>query len=725
MLIKQAYDLLAGYRHVCRRGFYSAAKTGALLLVALMVLAPATSLAQTRSLKLYFLHTGERDNITYMRNGKYVQAGLNRVNHFLRDWRRNEPTKMDPQLLDLLWEVYRESGSKDYIHVISAYRSPATNDMLRRRGRGVARKSQHTLGKAIDFFLPDVKLSKLRRIGLIEQAGGVGYYPRSGSPFIHLDTGNVRHWPRMSRRELARVFPDGKTLHVPADGKPMPGYKVALAAYNARVASGRRIQVEDENQGGGLNFFQRLARAGRDEEEDAVANVTPAPRPVRTTGQPAEPETEAPAAQIELANVPVPTVAPRGDRPGVAPAAETAVAQAEPGPIEQPEPTDEAVAVAATPVRRPVIDSDPRPAEPPATTQLAASPPAADRGTIELAANTTQSPRAGLNDQARRPLLSAPRPAADIPGGDLTAGTPPPADTDATQTAAIEVDSLPRPSDAAPAEPVDQAPPTTTESADPAVEPIETSTEPVETAVEPTEPAVEPQSSPTLVAALPEDEPPSAEEPEFAVAIPSPRPELIDADSPIARNVRFALALVEDSAADDLASVDDLPEMMRRQQAELTASALAAGEVEEEPAQIVAVVPTPAPRFEPQPPILAGASQIPAGSDQAEDEIVTAALEPLPEQPANETQPLGRGPAPLDDLSVDWFNNSLVGKWVLSASAGIDRVDDLRAPAYGRAAIRKSPDTVFTAGFEPAAGVQSAGEFAGKAVAFLDFARFE
>ena len=110
--------------------------------------------------------------------------------------------------------------------------------MLRSRSKGVAKKSQHMLGKAMDFYIPDVKLKKLREIGLKMQGGGVGYYPSSGSPFVHFDVGNVRHWPKMSRRELIALFPDGKTLHVPSDGKPLPGFNQALASYQARKKSG-------------------------------------------------------------------------------------------------------------------------------------------------------------------------------------------------------------------------------------------------------------------------------------------------------------------------------------------------------------------------------------------------------------------------------------------------------------------------------------------------------
>ncbi|UDF29000.1 UNVERIFIED_ORG: DUF882 domain-containing protein [Roseateles sp. XES5] len=204
-----------------------------------LTLSAAPSFAEDRSLKLFFTHTGERATITFKRDGRFDAKGLAQINRFLRDWRRNEPARMDPRLLDLVWEVYQRSGAKDYVHIVSAYRSPATNNMLRGRSRntGVAKNSQHTLGKAMDFFIPGVKLAKLRAVAMQMQVGGVGYYPTSGSPFVHLDVGRVRAWPRMTRQELVRIFPNGKTLHVPADGRPLPGYNVAMADYKRRVGS--------------------------------------------------------------------------------------------------------------------------------------------------------------------------------------------------------------------------------------------------------------------------------------------------------------------------------------------------------------------------------------------------------------------------------------------------------------------------------------------------------
>lgn len=289
--------------------------------------------AETRTLKIYFLHTKERAEITYKKNGRYIKSGLQQINHMLRDWRRNEPTNMDPRLIDLLWEVYRASGSRDYIHVVSAYRAPATNSMLRSRSSGVAKNSQHTLGKAVDFYLPDVKLATLRNLGLKMHVGGVGYYPKSGSPFIHLDVGNVRHWPRLSRRELASVFPDGKTIHVPSDGKPMPGYQQALAMVKQRQ-SGGSIQIADDTRqrrGGGI--LARIFGGGADEAEDNAESVqvarAPAPRQqTRPQIQPPAPETPGTVlASLPLSSLPIPQAAPRRLEEAPAPAV-AAVAEA-------------------------------------------------------------------------------------------------------------------------------------------------------------------------------------------------------------------------------------------------------------------------------------------------------------------------------------------------------------------------------------------------------------
>nr|WP_258581645.1 DUF882 domain-containing protein [Mesorhizobium sp. AR02] len=320
-------------------GFVAAAATGAQ--------------AEVRSLKLYHLHTHEKAEIVYKRNGRYVPEGLRKINIILRDWRRNEPTKMDPRLLDLVWEAYRESGATDYIQVVCGYRSPATNSMLRSRSRGVAEKSQHMLGKAMDFYIPGVPLKKLRNIGLKMQGGGVGYYPTSGSPFVHMDVGNVRHWPGISRQELVSLFPNGKTLHVPSDGRPLPGYEQAMAAYKARKGSGTP-NVEMASVGGGKKsggFLSALFGGGGSDEADDSADVETAS---------AEPAPKArslkPAATAKSSNLPgIAIVAPeKAQRANIPQIAEE----------QAPEPekdTPETI-IAALPAKEiPVPDFAPRP----------------------------------------------------------------------------------------------------------------------------------------------------------------------------------------------------------------------------------------------------------------------------------------------------------------------------------------------------------------------------
>jgi len=169
----------------------------------------ASAEGETRTLSLHHMHTSENLTITYKVNGRYDENALAKLNTLLRDWREEKATAMDPHLLDLLWEVHRAVGAKEPVWVVCGYRSPSTNAMLRRRSGGVAQFSQHMNGKAIDFYIPGVPLDELRAAGLRAQRGGVGFYPSSGSPFVHLDTGNVRHWPRMPEAQLASLLAKG------------------------------------------------------------------------------------------------------------------------------------------------------------------------------------------------------------------------------------------------------------------------------------------------------------------------------------------------------------------------------------------------------------------------------------------------------------------------------------------------------------------------------------
>ncbi|MBY5409388.1 DUF882 domain-containing protein [Rhizobium leguminosarum] len=307
------------WRLLCADICGKAIRTVAAALLALAVSSPvfvstpSQAAGDTRSLKLYFIHTGEKAVITYKRNGKFDPKGLEQLNRFLRDWRKNQPTKMDPRLFDLIWEVYRQSGSRDYINVVCGFRSPGTNEMLRGRSRnsGVAEKSQHMLGKAMDFFIPDVKLATLRGIGMKMQVGGVGFYPKSGSPFVHMDVGGVRAWPRMSRDELVRLFPNGNTIHIPADGKPLPGYQQAMADYKRRV-TGTQIQIASASESAPKHktLFAALFGGGADEQEDETDDSTPV-AVAKATPPKAEPAPVEPQ-QTEVAdlNAPVPQVRP-------------------------------------------------------------------------------------------------------------------------------------------------------------------------------------------------------------------------------------------------------------------------------------------------------------------------------------------------------------------------------------------------------------------------------
>lgn len=189
----------------------------------------AAEFGRSRTISFYNIHTKETATVLYKKDGRNVPEAMEKVNWILRDWRRDEPTTMDPKLIDLLWEIHTELGSKEPIHVISGYRSQATNEMLRKTVGGQASQSRHILGKAADVQFPDIPLKKLRYSAMIREQGGVGYYPTSATPFVHVDTDRVRAWPRLPRYELALLFPNGKTRHVPADGKPIDKDDVRIA----------------------------------------------------------------------------------------------------------------------------------------------------------------------------------------------------------------------------------------------------------------------------------------------------------------------------------------------------------------------------------------------------------------------------------------------------------------------------------------------------------------
>lgn len=144
-----------------------------------------------KHLKLYNTHTGEWFKDAYCIEGKPIVESLKKLNHFLRDWRSNQKIDIDYRLFDLLHATQNEFGSTKPCEIISAYRCPKTNSMLRAQGNRVAKNSFHLTGKAIDFYVPKARLVDVRNFLYTQSAKGVGYYPSAG--FVHIDVGDRPH----------------------------------------------------------------------------------------------------------------------------------------------------------------------------------------------------------------------------------------------------------------------------------------------------------------------------------------------------------------------------------------------------------------------------------------------------------------------------------------------------------------------------------------------------
>jgi len=329
---------------------------------------------------------------------------------------------MDRRLFDIVWEVYRDVDGKQPIKIISAYRSPATNAMLRRRSSGVARHSQHMQGHAMDFFIPGVPLEQIRFAGLRLQRGGVGFYPTSGSPFVHLDVGSIRHWPRMTHDQLARVFPDGRTVHVPSDGKPLKGYELALADIQRR-GNGEDVAAPSKSRSFLASLFGRNKSADDEEEStnDAVASggkVIPVALAAADTAK----ATVTAAAEKILERVPLPRAKPAGAANyQVASADARTVGLAKPQPALKPIPADEYTPQSPIDIinARGFWDSEPAP-KPATQAQIAAlkargAVSAADpQSTASLPQNVAQAlayaPSSAPLDRAQIVAASAPIP---------------------------------------------------------------------------------------------------------------------------------------------------------------------------------------------------------------------------------------------------------------------------------------------------------------------------
>ncbi|MDH3975793.1 MAG: DUF882 domain-containing protein [Deltaproteobacteria bacterium] len=172
-------------------------KAGALSAASLVFPGQALALGKVlpsyeKKLSFYNMHTGERLSAVYYSMGRYLTEPLNDINHIMRDHRSGDVKAIDTKLLDLLYRLSVKIEAKEPFHIISGYRSSESNAYLRSRSSGVAKKSLHLLGKAVDVRLPGRDLYLMRDAAMSLKGGGVGYYP--GPDFIHLDTGPFRYW---------------------------------------------------------------------------------------------------------------------------------------------------------------------------------------------------------------------------------------------------------------------------------------------------------------------------------------------------------------------------------------------------------------------------------------------------------------------------------------------------------------------------------------------------
>lgn len=637
--------------------------------------AAAGAAAETRSLKLYFVHTGEKAEIVFKRNGRYDQAGLKKLNQFLRDWRRNEPTRMDPRLFDLIYSVYKGVGARDYINVVGGYRSPSTNSMLRSRSKGVAEKSQHILGRAMDFYIPGVSLKKLRETGMKMQVGGVGYYPRSGSPFVHMDIGNVRHWPKMSRKELLALFPSGKTLHVPSDGKPLPGFQQALASYQARKKSGDTdiALVSGGNSGRkpATNLLAAFFGGGADDEEDTndAEAAPPVVRPVKAAPPKAAPREEEPV--VASVKPLIDTNAPAKPIIEIVPPAEANRVEL-PAPVEE-EPTPEAI-IAALPARAiPLPQMAPRPSADvgPAITATASIPeaPAPEKIPFGVAQAAPEELRAGQAVDAapeKVPFQAAAATPADLAAGQV-AVEPEPAKAEVAA-------NVPIPS-WRPDEPAIAQAALVAEAAPAASMPLT-------------------EEDQSLLMAMASPDPLPSATAATAMAVPTARPTADDEAFPVS-------ALPETAPAPSMPP----PEMGAEQKAAVEAEIKANGK------RVVALA-----SAEAASPKLALARSAP-GADPAT--VISGGVKT--------TSKSGRAKA----IAGKRIPRSVVlapapesARWVLTKDYVTKVTQETKAPSFAYNVVVSAPREVYTAGFQKGK-IGDANRFTGNAVKFLSVARFQ
>ncbi len=168
------------------------------LLTAAAVCIPGKILASVRDrdpekkLLFYNAFTHEHLETVYWIDGLYVPEELSKINHLFRDHRTGKVKVINTDLLDLLYHVQKKLESKKPFHIMSGYRTPRSNALLRKRNKQVSRNSLHMYGKAVDLNLPGYRLKDVRRAAMSFRRGGVGYYPRH--KFVHIDVGDVRYW---------------------------------------------------------------------------------------------------------------------------------------------------------------------------------------------------------------------------------------------------------------------------------------------------------------------------------------------------------------------------------------------------------------------------------------------------------------------------------------------------------------------------------------------------
>ncbi len=152
----------------------------------------AKEATKNRRLHLKNMHTEEEEKLVYWKNGKYISSSMEKIDHLLRDHRYDLSVPIDKNLIDSIYRIHSTIEAPYGIEIYSGFRSPETNSALRKKNKGVASKSYHMYGRAVDLRMPGVKLSTVNKAAKSLKLGGVGYYSRSG--FVHIDTGRIRHW---------------------------------------------------------------------------------------------------------------------------------------------------------------------------------------------------------------------------------------------------------------------------------------------------------------------------------------------------------------------------------------------------------------------------------------------------------------------------------------------------------------------------------------------------